>query len=362
MRIVRFQASNVRRIRAVEIAPGERINVIAGKNGSGKTSLLEAIHLLGYGRSFRTRRIGEVLAYGEDRLTAFCEVLGADGTRSQVGFEKAGAKSRVRVNGEDVSSSSALARHLPAVFIGPECSRLLEESELRRNVLDWALFHVEPCYLQAYQRFYRALRQRNAALRGAIGPAALDVWDRELARAGEALHALRVEHVDRFTEFACRFLMQLLPVAVELRFSPGWDVERPLSDTLAEQREADRRVGFSLRGPHRADLRLAVRDALARTILSRGESKLLAMGLQLAQGAYFEAHRGEPPVILVDDLGTELDAESRSRFLRALRSLGAQAFITTVADQLEEWSPGEIREADRVVRFHVEQGEFRQVI
>ena len=362
MRIGQLRAFNVRKIRAVEMECGHGINIVYGKNGSGKTSLLETIHILGYGRSFRTRRIREVVTDGEAGLTAFCEVIGRRGERTNIGIEKAGLTTRIRVNSEDVKATSTLARRLPAVFIGPECSRLLEESELRRRLLDWALFHVELPYLDVYQRFHRALRQKNAALRSGASAAALDAWDYQLAGPGMELHALREKHAVGITEFAGTFLREMLPMGVAIDYRPGWDTKRSLGELLVDNRENDQRAGYTLRGPHRADLKFSAGKASARSVLSRGESKLFSMGLLLAQAAYFSEHSGETPILLVDDLGTELDGDSRARFMRSVESVGSQAFITTVMGQSEALPESDNTDSHPVRKFHVEQGNFRQVI
>lgn len=362
MRIQRLRVEHVRKIRVAEVLPGPSLNVVFGMNGSGKTSLLETIHLLGNGHSFRTRRAAEIITEGKTSLSGFCEVIGAEAASSQIGIEKARGRTRIRVDGEDVRRTSVLARLLPTVFIGPECARLLEEAALRRRLLDWVMFHVEPRYLDVYHRYFRALRQRNAALRTGALPSSLSVWDQQLAEPGRDLHAARAKHAVAVSTFAAEFLGQLLPMQVRLDYQPGWDTTVPLEIALAEGRAADARLGYTRHGPHRADLALVVGDRAARSVLSRGESKLLAMGLLLAQGAYFLSHHGEPPVVLIDDLGTELDADSRTRFIHALIPLHAQAFVTTVVGQKDFLFPAEVRETEPVRQFHVEQGKIKEVI
>ena len=164
------------------------------------------------------------------------------------------------------------------------------------------------------------------------------------------------------TQFAGGFLSDLLPMSVDVGFRRGWREDESLQEALERQRDGDRRLGYTRPGPHRADLELRVHGAQARTVLSRGESKLLAMGLLLAQAAYFTVHRGEAPVVLVDDLGMELDQANQQRFVRALRSIGAQAFVTTVLSDAEAIFPPEIAGTSRITAFHVEQGEFRQMV
>jgi DNA replication and repair protein RecF len=362
MRIEQLRGSNVRKLKNFELEPGDDLNIFFGKNGSGKTSLLESIHLLGYGRSFRTRRTSEVVTKGESVLDAFCVVDSQTAGRSRIGLEKTGSRTRIRVNGDDLSSSSGLARRLPVIFIGPDCSRLLEESELRRRVINWIMFHVEPQFLVAYQRFNRALRQRNAALRKGVSTQVLRSWDHQLVGPARNLHALRLSHMQGITDFASKFLQSILSIPIEVEFKPGWDTYVDYEKVLADGESNDRRLGYTLRGPQRADISLRTRDVAARTVLSRGEGKLLAMGVQLAQAAYFARQREETPILMVDDLGTELDEDSQGRFMSALRSIEAQTYVTTVVAKSAPLFPAALVDGDRVRAFHVEQGTVQQVL
>ena len=362
MRLERLRVENVRKIRAADLSPGAGMNVISGNNGSGKTSLLEAVYLLGNGRSFRTRRAGDLISRDEDQLRVLGEICPRTGGATLVGLEKSRTRTRLRVDGEDVRQTSALARVAPTVFIGPDCSRLLEESEPRRRFLDWVMFHVEPRYPEVHQRYSRTLRQRNAALRTGPSAASLATWDQQLADPGLELHKIRAPHVAALTTFASEFLEELLPISVQIGFRPGWDSEHPLDVALQAHQGTDKRLGYTSIGPHRADLVLQAGGKSARSTLSRGESKLFAMGLLLAQGAYFLSKFGEPPLLLVDDLGAELDPTSRTRFIKAMLPLTAQAFITTVVDQVESLFEAEVRDTAEIRQFHVEQGGVREVV
>lgn len=362
MRIERLRVSNFRKIRAAELEPGAAANVVFGSNGGGKTSLLEAIHLLSSGRSFRSRRVADVISEGEEQLNGFARVVTAGGVSSHIGVEKGKRKTRIRIDNEEVNQASGLARLLPTLFIGADCSRLLEEAERRRRLLDWVMFHVEPDYLQVFQRYQRVLRQRNAALRSLASAAVLDTWDQQLAELGWALHALRALNVPRVVAFAVEFLERLLPMTINIDYRPGWNVNEDLGVAFACQRSGDLRVGYTRIGPHRADLDLSVGKMSARAVLSRGESKLLAMGVVLAQAAYFLDCHGESPVLLIDDIGTELDGDNRKRFTDVLESLHAQSFITTVLRRGDLFFNSQSGQATSNRLFHVEQGEIRQVV
>jgi DNA replication and repair protein RecF len=338
---------------SLDCAPGEGLNVFVGDNGSGKTSILEAIHLLGSGRSFRTHRLAELIARGESWLRVRADIRAEGGAVESVGVEKGAHGLRIRVAGEDIRNASELARRLPLVVITPDSQRLLTDGAvLRRQLMDWALFHVEPTYLTVLQRYRRALRQRNAALREGAVASALVPWNQEAAAAGEALHRQRDRFLESILPVYASTLEGLLSMAVEIRYQPGWDVTRGLAEALQEATAVDRARGFTGIGPHRADLRFSTQGAPVHQVLSRGEGKLLVVGLVLAQGRFLKDLQGRQPIVLVDDLASELDADSRGRFFAELCALGAQTFVTTVSRNLLETADWE---GLRV--FHVERGE-----
>ncbi len=351
MRLGRLEVRNVRVLTELECAPGDGLNVFVGANGSGKTSILESIYILGSGRSFRTHRLGELIRRGESWLRVWGELRTDDGAATPVGVEKGTEGLRIRVAGESVRNASELARQLPLVVITPDSQRLLTDgAELRRQLMDWVLFHVEPGYLSVLQRYRRTLRQRNAALREGGGPGALSAWDTELADAGDALDGQRDRFLRDILPLYAESLKSLIPMAVDIGYRRGWDPGVDLKEALEAGTSRDRIRGFTGIGPHRADLAFRVDGAPARQVLSRGESKLFVVGLVLAQGRFLADRQGRRPLVLVDDLASELDEDSRGRFFAQLQALGAQSFITTVSRDLVATADAH---APRV--FHVER-------
>ncbi len=352
MRLDRLEVRNIRILSAVDCTPGDGLNIFVGVNGSGKTSILEAIHLLGSGRSFRTHRLAELISRGKFWLRARGDIRREDGVAESVGVEKGPEGLRIRVAGEEIRSASELARRLPLVVITADSQRLLTDGAiLRRQLMDWALFHVEPTYLSVLQRYRRAIRQRNVALRDGVSPSALAPWDREVGEAGEALHAQRDRFLEGILPIYVETLESLVSMGVEIRYKPGWDTATGLTEALRGTAATDRGRGFTGLGPHRADLHFSTDGAPAYQVLSRGEGKLFVMGLVLAQCRFLEDVQERRPIVLVDDLASELDGDSRARFFAQLRALGAQTFVTTVSRDLAEtvnW------EGLRV--FHVERG------
>ena len=352
-----LEIRDLRILGAVSLAPAQGLNVLYGLNGSGKTSVLEAVHLLGVGRSFRSRRHRDMVRRGTVGFRVTGGVSRAAGVR-HLGIEHGAEGLRIRCDGQTVMTASVLARVLPLVVLTPDSHRVMTDgANLRRQLLDWCLFHVEPTFMPVFQRFRRALRQRNAALRSRESPRTVKSWDEELIASGEAVHELRARYVGLLLPTLESFMGRLLPFRVALEYRSGWTEGRSLEAALGDSFANDVARGFTQVGPQRADLAFTLDGVEARTRLSRGEAKLFVAGIILAQAAHFIEAMGQQPVVLVDEVTSELDREGRHRVFSVLASLGAQTFVTTVSRELvedEAWPPDAV--------FHVEQGGARAML
>lgn len=358
MHVRSLEIENVRVLRAAKLSLHDGVNLLVGPNGSGKTSVLECLHFLSTGRSFRVRGVRDVVQRDQECLTIVGELRGNEGEVTTVGVRKGNGLTRMRVGGEEVRSAAVLARLLPLVVVTPDCQRLLSDgSELRRRLVDWLLFHVEPGYMSFYNGYRRALKQRNALLRQGVHASELFPWNERVAESGEALHDLRLQRLEEILPRWSDVLGDMLPLHVSVDYQRGWTDEVSLASCLVDRVDEDRRRGFTGAGPHRADLRFKVAGASAQHVLSRGEAKLFSASILIGQALYFAAATGIRPVILVDDLSSELDVASRERFFDALKRSEAQVVVTTVAEELV--LPF-IQSSCRM--FHVEQGEVEQVL
>ncbi len=357
MHLTRLEVNNLRVIESAELEPRPGLNLIAGANASGKTSLLEAIHLLCTGHSFRSRRANEFIRRGASEARVHARITEEEGESVAVGIEKRPRGTRIRFAESEVRSASKLARRLPLVVIPPDSQRLIfDGTDLRRRLLDWGLFHVEQDYAGLYHNYRRTLQQRNAQLRSLPNPHALAPWDAELEETGEKLHLTRRIHLQRILPRISKLATEMLRLKVSIHYKPGWDETVPLSRALAAELGRDMARGYTGIGPHRADLELRVDGFAAHKTLSRGEAKLACIALWLAQARDHLLQSGRRAVVLIDDLAAELDRENRRWVFATLFELGCQSFVTSVSDGLG-------RDAGASFKgFHVERGKFVEMV
>jgi len=373
MHVTRLDIRHLRPFREASLAPGPGLNLITGENGAGKTSVLEALHLMAYGRSFRGRVRDGLVQAGEIALEVFVEWLEgsrqqlragtggvSDAARAYVRARKAGLRHNGqewtgRLDGEAVSHLGELCAALAVVSFDPGSHALVSGGgEPRRRFLDWGLFRVEPECLPLWRRYSLALKQRNALLKMKATGLQLDAWDVELADAGEAMSRQRQHYLGALAPHYERLVTDLAPAlgAGELRYQPGWRREDlPLRDALLIARERDQLLGHTSVGPHRADWSLGFAALPGREALSRGQAKLVALAALLAQAEHYAATTGEWPVMALDDLASELDRNHQRRVLQYLLGCGAQVFVTGT-----EVPPGLESLAAPMYTFHVEQG------
>ena len=329
MHITRLNIERVRNLKAVALQELQPFNVFYGPNGSGKTSILEAIHLLATGRSFRTHIPKNYIQNETANAIVF-----AQSATEKIGMQKLlSGEQLIKVNGDHIATQGQLAKLLPLQHIDPQSTDIIDHgAKPRRQLIDWLMFHVEPEFYHAWQYYSRALKQRNSLLKSRrnISLNELEPWNKILAEYGEMLHSQRSGIVEQWKVYFEQDLKHLLPdVELQLEYSPGFHTELGLLNdlTVHHQKDVDRR--YTEYGPHRADLRLKTTLGDADVVLSRGQKKLLIMALKLSQIAMLHACNKET-VVLLDDLTAELDLTAQRRLIERLSQLGSQVFITTL--------------------------------
>ena len=357
MALERLQLENVRCIPAADLAFSARCNLIYGANASGKTSLLEAIYFLGRARSFRASKGETLIRTGADRLVTTGHmnrphrqsVLG-------VGYGRTGLEARL--DGRAVAGVAELATIFPVQCIDPELHQLIEEGpQQRRRFLDWGVFHVEPSFVDTWQRYQRTLRQRNAALRARSPSDVVRAWDGELIDTGIRIATARQRYLAILNPKVRSMGERLLGHPVDLHLAKGWAAERSLQEALDHSWGRDIDRGMTHVGPHRADLQIRVDGQLARERVSRGQQKLVAAAMLLGQLHCDSEQGSSTAALLVDDPAAELDAASLDKLLEEILALPLQLFITA----LDHGHPA-LERLGAAARFHVEHGNFTRLV
>ena len=336
MRVTRLSVRNFRSYDAAEVRLGPGLTVVDGHNGAGKTNLLEALYFACTGRSCRTANERECVRFGESvlRLELVAEHDG-DSHEVTVGFQP-GEPKRLRVDGVPVERlTESAARPLVSVFLPDRLELVLGAPSLRRAHLDQVVAALWPGRIGTRRAYSAALAQRNALLAairsGRAGRDSLPAWDSELARHGVALAGDRGEAVERLrAPFTTHAATLGLDGAVELRYRPRSSATTAdgLAAELAERTPSDLERGFTGHGPHRDDVAFRRDGRELRAYGSRGQQRLGLLALLLAEREVLAGERGSPPLMLLDDVMSELDSDRRRRLVDLLRE-GGQSVITT---------------------------------
>jgi DNA replication and repair protein RecF len=325
-------------------------NYLWGSNGAGKTSCLEAVYLLARGRSFRIRQTARLVKHGQRLLSVFGIVRGGDGQSHRLGVEFSDGSLNSRIDGEPASSQAEMLRLLPVHVIDPRLHQLVEAGPSeRRRYVDSGVFHVEHEFLNHWRHYRRVLGQRNAALKAGASDAEIDAWTEPFLVAAGAVDRVRRDYVKSLARIAAEQALKLLGHEILLEYRPGWRDDLELADAIDACRSRDRALGFTQIGPHRADLRLEFDSGGVRETASRGQQKLVAAALVIAQVSLFETRTGHRSTVLVDDASAELDDSAQARLRDALNGLKSQQVLTGLSIEALKPEQG-------FPVFHVEQG------
>jgi DNA replication and repair protein RecF len=346
MSLLALEAEGLRCLEPSRLEFHPHVNLVTGANGAGKTSLLEAVYLLGRGRSFRTRHTERLIAHGAERLTVFGRTDDPSFQTLGIGFHRTEGL-EARVQGRAAKSLAELTEAFPVQIMDPGIHHLVEEGPAyRRRWLDWGVFHVEPAFANAWTDHRRTLSQRNAALKSGSDPGP---WDPELVRLGTLLSEARARTLRSLEPFWTETLTALLGEAVSLTYYQGWSQAQPLAESLAMHRVRDQERGSTSFGAHRFDVHLKVEGKSAREVLSRGQQKLLGATLALAMAKLVGSNGRRPPALLLDDPAAELDRAHTDALVSEIRKMKGQLVVTAL-------HPEEARFGNPERAFHVEHG------
>jgi DNA replication and repair protein RecF len=338
---VRLKSLNIRNLRnlaRVDVALVPRLNVLFGNNGQGKTTFLEAIYLACTTKSFRTAKVSEVVAHGEKVASIRAAIKDGDDEREQaIGVE--GSKRHVTLSGNRPSSLASYAVQSPVVIFHPgEMVLSSGPASARRTLLDRIALFIDPTSMDHFRRYAVALRARQRTLetRGA-NAVELEAFERLMATHGAALTAARREASERIAGRLQQAFDRITSgrTRLEAKYKPGGSRDSGEEEQkLAQSRESDRHKRSAGSGPHRDDLKIMLGGHDARIDASQGEHRAITMALKITELNCVAEARGTCPILLLDDVSSELDLDRTALLFDFLRETDAQVFLTTTQPAL----------------------------
>jgi len=359
MRLSYLVVAGFRNLESVHIEPGQRFNLLYGLNGQGKTNLLEAIYLLGSSRSFRTPRLSELVRYGENQAQIQGTVeSGGMENRLRLIIEPAGRK--VEIDGKAVHKASDLHGKLNSVVFSPDDTGMVRMGpESRRRYLDRAVYMGDIGYLHCWHSYQRILKQRNHLLK-TLDKTGLDIWTEQLAETGAEVIERRLRFVAVLDIKLQKYYATIAGHGETSRLSYQPDgvqaterqqIREELLELFKKQQRADERYGTTTVGPHRDDLMFLLDGRQLKAFGSQGQQKSFVLALKMAEMDNLHDIFGEAPLLLLDDMSSELDAQRNRNLMEFLITRDIQVFITTT-----ERSPALLAAAPHCAVFHVEGG------
>ena len=351
MTIRQLSLTDFRNLRSATLDFDPRINLVSGANGSGKTSLLESIHVLCQAHSFRTHQLKQCVQHGKSSFLLFGRF-----SEFKAGLSKSDKKLDIHVNGEAIKRRSELVRRVPVQVVNADSFQLIDGApQKRRAYIDWCLFHVEHQYAQAWIDFRHALRQRNRLLKTRQDLKLLDYWDEHLLNPSNQLHQMRRNQIAELQQVIRNDFSHLLgDIPIDLNYRQGWGQDVELGEALQQQRKRDIASGFTNSGVHRDDLLFTSDGHRANEVLSRGQIKRLCLALLLAALKLVGQKTGKRIILLIDDLSSELDQTAQQKIYQQLAVMDLQLFVSNIDAELPQGFT-----AKDFKMFHVEHGTIK---
>ncbi len=347
---------------SVKFDPG--VNILHGKNAQGKTNLLESIYITSMGKSFRTNKDKELIRFGADFFRVKIKAVKEDDISVELAVNQEGKKG-IKIDGIKARKLSQLFENIYIVIFSPEDLRIVkDEPEKRRKFMDRELCQIRPAYYNSLGQYKKTLAQRNAYLKEErIEPDVLDIWDSQLAEYGSEVIRHRERFIERLDSISREIHESItnqresLEVSYEPSIDPcpdSSDLRYAFYEELQKNRERDLKTGTTGKGPHKDDLKLQIGGIDIRSFGSQGQQRTAALSLKLSEIRLIEEETGESPILLLDDVFSELDQERQNYLVHSLEN--TQIFITTT-----EISPGLEQSLERIRYFQVKDGAVTKI-
>lgn len=331
MKINQIKLKDYRNYETCHVNLSDHLNLIIGDNGQGKTNLLESVYVCGFGKSFRTSKDTEWMKIGSKATSIWIEYEKHDQIGTIEIRQLSDRKKEVKVNGVPLSKMSELIGHLNLVLFSPEDLKLVKEAPgERRRFIDRELSHISPAYCHLLMDYHRLLNQRNSTLkqmqfRKKTDDQLLEIWDEKLAEIGSKIIVRRASFIEKLAEISAQIHFQITDDTEKLSVKyisslttknlADYDtIYKEFLTILANNHQRDVERGYTTAGPHRDDLGLSINDKELRSYGSQGQQRTAALSLKLSEIEIIFNELGEYPILLLDDVMSELDVH-RQNFL-----------------------------------------------
>ncbi len=333
MYIKEISLENFRNLDNRSINFSENINLITGKNGSGKTSLLEAIYYLGRLKSFRTNKYKEIIKHNNSYLRVIAKIGNPE---LLIGIEKnLDSSFKLRINSQS-GKPNLLIKTVPSIAITSDSFMLINSGPVnRRQFMDYGVFHFNNDFYKNIKYYQKALKNRNAGLKQKMAKNVIESFSPTLIKYGQEITRLRQSYFLQLSKLLDKYLQILnLEEEISIKHQIGWNLDNTLEQSLENNFLNDLRTGYTRQGPHRADIKFSTADGTADANLSRGQQKTLIIALYLAQIELISSYASYKPLLIIDDITSELDKKRRNHILKHLTSLNCQMFFSATEEKL----------------------------
>ncbi len=363
MSVDKLFTQNFRNLDGGSINFHPKLNFVVGDNGSGKSSLLEAIFFLGHGKSFRTSKVDSLASHETQNFVVSVK----DSNDRQLGLSRdiSIGLTNIKIDGEQYSKLSVLAKNIAIQIVTPESFKLFFGGpKERRRFVDLGMFHVKHEFSTLWKTFNRVLKQRNACIRSIDkisdinNNSMLSYWTEQFCQLSIEVSVLRATYVSDIISELNYWLAILLPdisERVTVQYLQGWSQKMALVDVLSSNQDREASFGYSLYGAHKFDVKFLLDKKAIETQLSRGQQKLFLLALTFAQASFIARVKLVKPILLIDDIGAELDINSRSSLSKAINKLDCQVIITAIESSVLQPFFGACDDR-KYSMFHVKHG------
>lgn len=332
MFIKKLKIYNFRNFKYREFHFKNKVNIFHGENGTGKTSILEAINYISCGKSFRKANYKNLINIHSDDLTVFIEIQNNENHNTIAVNKNKNGDWKSKFNSITPIKQAQISNIIPVVSVDPDVHHLIDGGPShRRGYLDWLVFHVKHNYLTLWKKTYKCIKQLNSLYKSDSHSNEIKLWEHSLEEHSKALNITRFEFFKLISPKILSLIERIQPEIqnIQLEYKKGWFEEYSLIEQLNSDRDKNIRYGQILNGPHKMDIRISVNNQDAAKVLSRGQKKVMSLIFYIA---YIQVlhNKGIKPVLCLDDFDAEIDENKLLKISSEFNKLNSQIFITSV--------------------------------